>query len=94
MSRDITPFGLRMPTELKSLIDAAAAENKRSINAEVISRLQQSFAPKSDLTSMTAGTLIEEIVNRLGAHVQIVVSKEAAEEAGIRPTAKRAVKRS
>lgn len=43
MSRDITPFGLRMPTELKARVDAAAAKSGRSINAEVIARLQESF---------------------------------------------------
>lgn len=78
-----------MPTELKTLIDAAAVENKRSINAEVIARLQRSFEPQSDLASMTAGVLIEELVSRLGARVQIVVSKDAAEAAGIKAGAER-----
>jgi hypothetical protein len=83
MSRDITPFGIRMPTDLKSLVDAAATDNKRSINAEVVARIQKSFEPQSDLKSVAAGVLIEELINRLGAHVQIVVSKDAAKAAGI-----------
>lgn len=84
MSRNLTPFGLRMPAELKSRVDAAAVSNKRSINAEVIARLQQSFEGRSDLASLPAGTLIEELIHRLGARVQIVVPKDAAEAAGIR----------
>lgn len=55
-------------------------------------RLQHSFQSGSDLASASAGALIEEVINRLGANVQIIVSPEAAEKAGIggpsKPTAK------
>lgn len=78
-----------MPTELKSLVDNAATANKRSINAEVVARIQQSFEPRSDLKSIAAGVLIEELIDRLGARVQIVVSKDVADQAGIKPTAER-----
>ncbi|MDB5911198.1 MAG: hypothetical protein JWP34_5315 [Massilia sp.] len=44
---------------------------------------------ESDLASISAEVLIKELVDRLGARVQIVVSKDAAEQAGIKPTAKR-----
>ena len=43
MSRDITPFALRMPAELRGQIEEAASSNKRSLNAEVVARLQDSF---------------------------------------------------
>lgn len=36
-------YKLRMPVELKALIDEAAKENHRSINAEIIARLAASF---------------------------------------------------
>lgn len=39
----IVPFGLRMPPELKSRVEDAAKENKRSLNTEITYRLQQSF---------------------------------------------------
>jgi hypothetical protein len=77
-----------MPTDLKSLVDAAATDNKRSINAEVVARIQKSFEPQSDLKLVAAGALIEELINRLGARVQIVVSNDAAEAAGISSAAK------
>jgi hypothetical protein len=77
-----------MPTELKSLVDAAATGNKRSINAEVVARVQKSFEPQPDLKSIAAGALIEELINRLGARVQIVVSKDVADQAGIGPAKK------
>lgn len=49
MSRDITPFGLRMPADLKARVDAAAARNGRSINAECVARLQESFDARADV---------------------------------------------
>ncbi|WP_394260819.1 Arc family DNA-binding protein [Moraxella boevrei] len=42
MSRDIAPFGVRMPAELKKHLNDKADENKRSLNAEIVARLQQS----------------------------------------------------
>lgn len=43
MSRDISPFGVRMPPALKDRVDAAAKEAGRSINAEIVARLEGSF---------------------------------------------------
>lgn len=43
MSRENPQAKIRFPEELKAAIDAAAIANKRSINAEVIDRLQASF---------------------------------------------------
>lgn len=36
-------FKLRIPAELKSALEAAATTNKRSITAEVVARLEESF---------------------------------------------------
>lgn len=44
MSRDISPFGLRMPPELKAQIEADAARNGRSINAEIVVRLESTLS--------------------------------------------------
>lgn len=44
MSRDDPHFRLRVPGDLKEQIEAAAKRNKRSMNAEVVSRLEHSFA--------------------------------------------------
>ncbi len=40
--RDIAPFGVRMPSELKDLLEREAKINNRSLNAEVIARLKKS----------------------------------------------------
>ena len=40
MSRDIVPFGLRMPPELKEQIEIMAKKNRRSLNSEIIVLLE------------------------------------------------------
>jgi hypothetical protein len=49
MSRDINPFGLRMPPELRERLEASSKASGRSMNAELVARLEQSFrVPTSD----------------------------------------------
>lgn len=43
MMRNIAPFGLRMQPDLKERIQAAADANGRSMNTEIIRRLEISF---------------------------------------------------
>lgn len=50
MSREINPFGLRMPADLKAQLEDAAHNSRRSLNAEIVARLQESFAPSEPLT--------------------------------------------
>lgn len=42
MSREIAPFGVRMPPKLKEQLLELAQENRRSLNAEVVARLERS----------------------------------------------------
>ena len=41
--REINPFGLRIPTELRSKLEDSAEINGRSLNAEILHRLEHSF---------------------------------------------------
>ncbi|MDE9447891.1 Arc family DNA-binding protein [Xenorhabdus bovienii] len=43
MSREDPQMKIRVPAELKGKLEEAAGENKRSMNAEVLQRLSQSF---------------------------------------------------
>lgn len=84
MSRDLAPFGLRMPTELKSQIDAAAAASGRSINAEIVGRLRASLDPSTTgLAAIPDGMLLDEVIVRYGARVQIIVEQSVATEVSI-----------
>lgn len=39
----IAPFGLRMQEDLREKIESAATENGRSLNAEIVARLENSI---------------------------------------------------
>lgn len=44
---NITPFGLRMQPDLKARVEAAAKKSGRSLNAEIVARLEQAYpAPR------------------------------------------------
>ncbi|EAB5934897.1 DNA-binding protein [Salmonella enterica subsp. salamae] len=43
MSREDPQMKVRLPAELKEKLEVAAKENKRSMNAEVVHRLKESF---------------------------------------------------
>ncbi|MEZ8503446.1 Arc family DNA-binding protein [Vibrio splendidus] len=49
MSRDIAPFGLRMQSELKEKLEILAKESKRSLNAEITSRLESTVSQANEL---------------------------------------------
>lgn len=50
MARDDPHFRLRLPAELKEKIEFSAKENNRSINAEILSRLENSFSVQVDIS--------------------------------------------
>ncbi len=41
---DKNPVGLRLPSALKAKIKEAAKQNKHSMNAEIVTRLEKSFS--------------------------------------------------
>jgi len=49
MAREDLHFRLRIPEELKSKVEEAAASNHRSMTAEIVARLEQSFNDVNDL---------------------------------------------
>jgi hypothetical protein len=67
----ITPFGLRLRSELKRRLDAAAKANGRSLNSEIAARLERSFAVEEGSSSAHPDPKLEE---RLAAIEQVVIS--------------------
>ena len=63
----IAPFGLRMLPELKERLEVAAKATGRSMNAEIVARLQQSFDGGGDKDArdklMVAGFVLRMIQN-------------------------------
>lgn len=72
-----------MPEELRSRLEERAKATGRSTNAEIMTMLAAALDAESDLASIPIEALLGEVCNRLGAHVQIVVAKDAAEKADI-----------
>lgn len=64
MVRDIPPYNLRMSTDLKERLVREAEANKRSLNAEIISRLE------STLRYQDTGTrpVVSEPLQEYSAH--------------------------
>ncbi len=52
MARDDLHFRLRIPEDLKIRVAVAAAENHRSLTAEMIARLYESFVPTRGSTNI------------------------------------------
>lgn len=62
LTRDIAPFGVRMPADLKSRVAASAAANNRSMNAEIVATLQEKY-PEPSGSDLAA--LFSEVLARL-----------------------------
>jgi len=63
----ITPFGLRMQPELKERLEVAAHKAGRSLNAEVVDRLERSFGESPQSTDEEVEALLFRAINQLRA---------------------------
>lgn len=93
MAREDLHFRLRIPEELKNAIEVAAEKNRRSMTAEMVDRLYDSFGEmfesqidifgdraKSTKTSDVTGSLEEELKRNTERQEQIAERLEAAAE--------------
>lgn len=62
-------FALRLPDGMRDRIKAAADKSGRSMNAEMVARLEASFAarPDKETTELNAMKAIIEVLRRSGA---------------------------
>jgi hypothetical protein len=58
-------YPLRMPTELREQMEKAALAAGRSMNAEIVARLQQSFVPRTELTRAEVLAVVKATVEEL-----------------------------
>lgn len=81
MAKDDLYFRLRLPEDIKNRVQEAAEANHRSMTAEIISRLEASFAPEApELASglAEAVSIIErqkDIIDRQGAQIEKILSE-------------------
>ena len=52
LTRDLAPFGLRIPVELKKRIKRASVDNNRSMSAEIIHALEQAYPAPSTVSDI------------------------------------------
>jgi len=62
MSREIKPFGLRMPPELRELLKQHAELNRRSLNSEIVARLQTTLDPSERRSQSDATVQTHDVV--------------------------------
>ncbi|QGL63113.1 Arc family DNA-binding protein [Stenotrophomonas maltophilia] len=74
MARDITPFPLRLPADLRDRLEQFAKMEARSLNAEIVSRLEASFPTVEMEIYRTRG----EEVNKLDFAIQMAEEVLAA----------------
>lgn len=60
-------FKLRIPPALKAQIDQAAAENRRSLNAEIVARLEESFEAKTAQIAALTSDPSDQVIQMLSA---------------------------
>lgn len=60
---NIAPFGLRMQPDLREKLESAATRNGRSMNAEIVARLERSL--DEDTQTQPKTILIEDLENLL-----------------------------
>lgn len=75
MSREAPQFKLRMDAELKERVEKAAHDNHRSINAEIVARLEESFSAKPDtaaLESRIAGMELRAMATELSLSAAVL----------------------
>jgi hypothetical protein len=46
--REIAPFGLRIPAAVRQMLQAQADKNRRSLNSEILARLEASLAQQQE----------------------------------------------
>jgi len=64
--RHQTPsYPLRMPDELRRRLEEAAEESGRSVNAEIVARLQQSFVSRVELTHTEVVAVVRATLDEL-----------------------------
>ncbi|MCY6411170.1 Arc family DNA-binding protein [Acinetobacter sp. VNH17] len=86
MSREDPQLKVRLPQELKDKITESASNLGRSINADVVARLEQSFSHNESTRSLIQDAVIlaikaiQEDPNLLNNPKVTVVSQDASEE--------------
>jgi len=87
MASEDVQTNLRLPADLKERLVASAAENNRSLSAEVASRLEQSFREPRAALEQQVDLLVQELKGKaesIGWRAQLLESRGEALQAQLR----------
>ena len=74
-------YPLRMPADLRQRLEEMAKASGKSVNAEIVSILQKAVDNKtSDLSAVSSGDLLNEVIARYGQSIRIEIGGKAAED--------------
>lgn len=76
MSREDPQLRIRLPIELKEKIESSAKLNGRSMNAEIVTRLNLSYLLEKDKRQITQLTEPSSFIDTLGEHTKSVIEAE------------------
>lgn len=78
----ISPYPIRMPAELRAELEQSAKDGSRSLHAEIISRLEDSFLPQrpASVDIPEAIRLLMQVCEDRGVKVQIILGEVDEDE--------------
>ncbi|ENU24187.1 hypothetical protein F993_01503 [Acinetobacter proteolyticus] len=75
-------YNLRWSEELRDKVAEVAKENTRSMNQEVVARLEKSFeSSSSDITQIPTENLMMELTSRFKGHSVVVIDNQDIKKA-------------
>ncbi|XUA17421.1 Arc family DNA-binding protein [Citrobacter sp. OP27] len=80
MSRDDPQLRIRLPIELKEKIDDAAKSNNRSMNAEIVQRLDTSFLNEMQEDEVVSANEVLRIANNAKEELSNIIFKRTFAE--------------
>ncbi|CNI02408.1 Rha family transcriptional regulator [Yersinia frederiksenii] len=80
MSREDPQLRIRLPIELKEKIEESAKTNNRSMNAEIVQRLDMSFFNETSTDELISAKEAINIVNRAKEEISSIIFKRTFAE--------------
>lgn len=81
-------MNFRIPAELKKALEDAAERNKRSITAELVTRLEESFSPQDSAVDLLhragnpkvkVGPQMEMLLSSFASQIELEIQRQAQE---------------
>ncbi|HGN1759901.1 TPA: Arc family DNA-binding protein [Proteus mirabilis] len=80
MSREDPQLRIRLPIELKNRIEIVAKENSRSMNAEIVQRLEVSILNEMPSNNVISASIARDIANTAKAELERIIFKRTFDE--------------